>query len=442
MRWRMVLEEYNPELIYLPGRLNIVTDALSRLDFDDGIEDAQLNELLAFDESELPTTSYPLHYGLLQQEQRKDKLLQLQRQKTGFAVKQVRGGDKTYELIYHKDKILVPKTLQRRIVDWYHNQLCHPGINCTKRTIQQHFTWPKLHFDVERYCKTCHTCQLTKKNSKKYGKLPPKEAEATPWDILCVDLIGPYTIHRKGKTDLTLLCLTMIDPATGWFEVVETPNKQADTVANLIENNWLTRYPWPTKVISDRGGEFMAEVNAMLVNDYGIRAKRITTRNPQANALLERIHQTIGNMIRTFQVQSTDINENYPWTGILSATRFATRATVHTTTNATPMQLVFGRDVILNVKFNADWALIKERKQTMIYKNNERENAKQKTHTYEIGDEIVFESDNATKYGKNPFSGPHKILQVNDNGTLRIQRGRVINTINIRLARPYHNADP
>jgi hypothetical protein len=56
----MVLEEYNPELVYLPGRLNIVADALSRLDFDDGIEDAQLNELLAFDESELPLTSYPL----------------------------------------------------------------------------------------------------------------------------------------------------------------------------------------------------------------------------------------------------------------------------------------------------------------------------------------------------------------------------------------------
>jgi hypothetical protein len=42
----------------------------------------------------------------------------------------------------------------------------------------------------------------TKEKSKKYGWLPPKEAEATPWDKMCIDLIGPYTIRRKGKTDL------------------------------------------------------------------------------------------------------------------------------------------------------------------------------------------------------------------------------------------------
>ena len=32
MRWRVILEEYNPELIYLEGSKNIVADACSRLD--------------------------------------------------------------------------------------------------------------------------------------------------------------------------------------------------------------------------------------------------------------------------------------------------------------------------------------------------------------------------------------------------------------------------
>jgi hypothetical protein len=40
----------------------------------------------------------------------------------------------------------------------------------------------------------CAICQTQKKQSKKYGLLPEKEAEAMPWDRLCVDLISPYNI--------------------------------------------------------------------------------------------------------------------------------------------------------------------------------------------------------------------------------------------------------
>ena len=52
-----------------------------------------------------------------------------------------------------------------------------------------------------------------------YSQLPEKTAESDPWDVLCVDLIGPYTIKRKGHPALTVKCVTMIDPATGWFEI-------------------------------------------------------------------------------------------------------------------------------------------------------------------------------------------------------------------------------
>ena len=68
------------------------------------------------------------------------------------------------------------------------------------------------------------------------------------------------------------------------------------------------------------------------------------------------------------------------WNGILSAAMFALRATYHTTLQATPMQLVFGRDAILNTKFEANWKLIKERKQKLIQQNNLKENNKRIEH--------------------------------------------------------------
>jgi hypothetical protein len=63
--------------------------------------------------------------------------------------------------------------------------------------------------------------------------LPSKEAEAEPWERLCVDLIGPYTIKRKGLEPLQLWCLTMIDRARGWLEINELTNNKSITTANL-----------------------------------------------------------------------------------------------------------------------------------------------------------------------------------------------------------------
>jgi hypothetical protein len=76
---------------------------------------------------------------------------------------------------------------------------------------------------------TSPVCQLSKKERKKCGLLPPKQAEADPWVTVCMDLIGPFSIKNKSKTH-TLRALTTIDPATGWFEIVQATNKSATTI--------------------------------------------------------------------------------------------------------------------------------------------------------------------------------------------------------------------
>ena len=72
--------------------------------------------------------------------------------------------------------------------------------------------------------------------------------------------------------------------------------------------------------------------------------------------------------MRTFQLSEISLDEDSPWDGILASVMFATRATIHTTLQATPSQLVFGRDAILNTRFEADWNIIRQRKQKMSKK--------------------------------------------------------------------------
>ena len=90
---------------------------------------------------------------------------------------------------------MVPATLTTHLVNWYHTYLLHPGINRTEATTQQHFYWPDMRQDIRTILKKCSIYQIYKKTTKKYGRLLEKQAEAEPWERLCVDLIEPYTIN-------------------------------------------------------------------------------------------------------------------------------------------------------------------------------------------------------------------------------------------------------
>eukprot|EP00957_Ditylum_brightwellii_P093237 7099729-Ditylum_brightwellii.AAC.1 len=111
----------------------------------------------------------------------------------------------------------------------------------------------------------------------------------------------------------------MIDPATGWFKMAEMKIKCADVIANIIEQMWSNQYPWPTEVVLVRGTEFMPKFTEMIQRDYGVTKYPITAQNPQVNGIVERIHQTIGNMLHTFWVHSTKLDKEDPWLEILGA---------------------------------------------------------------------------------------------------------------------------
>jgi hypothetical protein len=122
---------------------------------------------------------------------------------------------------------------------------------------------------------------------------------------------------------------------------------------------------------------------------------------------------------------------------MLAATMFAVRATHHTTLQASPMQLVFGRDAILNIKYVSNWEHIRQRKQTRINENNKRENKSRRAHAYSLGDRILVKARKNSKH-KLEYDGPCEITQVNDNGTVRFQKGIVNGATSIRRIKPFH----
>jgi hypothetical protein len=186
-RWRLIVEEYGPEIVYLPGVHNIVADFLSRhpISMDSINEIHCIDEIFPIDDND----PFRLDFATISTHQQADARLQ-----------QIKQSNKDYEtciisrtpIIYLRNKIVVPQSLQRQIVDWYHTMLAHPGETRTIKTIKQHFHWQTLSHDIKQFIQTCQTCQHYKQQCKNYGHLPTKiQRNIKLWNAVHFDLIGP-----------------------------------------------------------------------------------------------------------------------------------------------------------------------------------------------------------------------------------------------------------
>ena len=130
----------------------------------------------------LPPNAFPISFKLIAKEQQKDSYLKKKKAQKHkkFCVKTFHGGEKDHLLDCYEHKIYVPKSLQSKLVEWYHIMLCHPGKTRTEERIRQRFHWSELRTEVHKHCKNYASCQMTKRVTQKYGHLPAKKVESTP----------------------------------------------------------------------------------------------------------------------------------------------------------------------------------------------------------------------------------------------------------------------
>jgi hypothetical protein len=120
-------------------------------------------------------------------------------------------------------RMIIPKLLQRCAVLWFHHYLQHPGHTRLEETMNATMYWKGMRTSIWSKTKSCRACQVNKKWRLKYRHLLPKTIITVPWRALCVGLIGPYTLKGKDGTVIDFMALTIINPTTRWFKIVELP---------------------------------------------------------------------------------------------------------------------------------------------------------------------------------------------------------------------------
>jgi hypothetical protein len=172
----------------------------------------------------------------------------------------------------------------------------------------------------------------------------------------------------------------MINPATSWFKMVELPtvtqettappagkgkkvtldkntkvaepyfDKSSAQISYLVYKTWFSRYPHCWYIICNNGSEFKLHFQS-LCDTYGIMHKPTSVKNPQVNAILERIYAVLGNMLRTSELNMAELVKASDINVILSDAAWAICSTYHTVLKASPGAAIFGRDMLFDIPF-------------------------------------------------------------------------------------------
>ena len=464
LRWRLFLEEFGAKYTYIEGKENVLADTFSRLPSKNIVVDHPKNAkykdqadnfFSIIDDDDLletylnlpaPNVKNPLNMKYIHENQAVDARLNQRRQQhpDQYPIKTI---DNLPIICYRETitapqnnwKICIPTTLIEELIEWFHLLLGHAGATKLYHSIRPMFYHPHLKRVIDNF--KCDVCQRHKLQGPGYGLLPPRTARFAPWEEVHIDLVGPWPV-KVGDKELMFQALTCIDPVTNLVDIIRVDNKYPAHVQQKFQNCWLSRYPWPKRCVHDQGGEFTGWEFQQLLEQCNIISRPITALNPQSNSICERMHQTMGNILRTLlhghpinnAQDANDIVDN-----ALATTMHALRAGVSRTLNYnSPGALAFRRDMFLNIPLEADLHALHQRRQLLIDENLRKTNAKRREHNYNIGDYAFIVPKKGQRKLNPKTTGPFKITELFTNGTVRIQRTPVVSErINIRRLVPH-----
>ena len=446
LHWRLLVEEFAPKFEYLPGPKNVVADQLSRLPLSPLEEKldltslhSKLHECLMYYPNDIHV--FPLSFPRVREAQQTDPVILALLQQGIYAVENFANVDLITHHVNGRRKIVLPAALHDDAIAWYHLVLGHVGSNRLIQTLTAFFYIPDLQSKVNEYISKCDSCQRNKAQARGYGHLPPRVDISIPWEEIAIDTIGPWTLDVPGVGRLQIKALTVVDTCTTLSELVRVENGTAAHAGFKLEQCWLSRYPRPLRCIHDPGLEFVGADFQAILHQLDIQPVPTTVKNPQANAICERMHKTVGDMLRTYlrEAPPTNIASAYDAIdSVLAAAQRALRTCVHRTFGVSPGTLVFHRDMLLPIPVAADYEMIRARRQAVIDDNARRANSRRFFKDYNVGDEVLLHQYKPAKMQERA-TGPFPVTQVHVNGTVTIQRSQnVFERVNVRRIRPYN----
>jgi hypothetical protein len=166
--------------------------------------------------------------------------------------------------------------------------------------------------------------------------------------------------------------------------------------------------------------------------------KPTSVTNPQANAILERIHAVLGNILRTSELDMAKTVKASDIDVFLSDATWAIHSTYHAVLKASSGAAIFGQDMLFDIPFIADWQKIGEHRQQLTDLDNACENKGRIDYDYKVGQKVLLRKEGILRNAESRWhKKPWLITSVHTNGTITVQRGNKIDRMNIQRVKPF-----
>jgi len=248
-------------------------------------------------------------------------------------------------LYFYREEFLpvlcIPRSLHKNrrltemILTQAHETLGHAGTERTLKYVQRSYWWSTLSSDVDKFCRSCGTCQAVKPSTQlPMGLLHTLLVPTQPWESIAMDFIGPLPPSANGENFLWVI----MDRLTSLIHLIaiKTSTDAAELAHQYIQE--IVRLHGIAKsIFSDRDprftSKFWTEVNRIL----GTQLLMSTAFHPQTDGATERTNRTVNAMLRA--VVNPDQSD---WVEKLPMVEFAVNSSMNKSTGYAPFDLTFG----------------------------------------------------------------------------------------------------
>jgi len=184
-------------------------------------------------------------------------------------------------------------------------------------------------------------CQLFT-GKQRVPALPPIlvkiEAPFQQWGL---DFIGEIHPHSSAQHKWIL---TATNYFTTWVEVIPTRNATDSVVIGFLEDNILSRFGCPRKIVIDNVQAFKSMAMIIFCQKYNIILGHSTAYYPQGNGLTESSNKTLITVIKKVLTKNKKALHTH-----LKYALWANRISTKRSIGISPFHMVYGTDVILPI---------------------------------------------------------------------------------------------
>jgi transposase InsO family protein len=234
--------------------------------------------------------------------------------------------------------LFVPKPEERvSLVKQMHEDLGHFGEQRTLAEIRCRYFWHNRTADVKAVIRRCQQRQLVRSSGN--IRSGDEQLKSIPvcdlFHRVALDTAGPLPETTSGNKYI----LVAIDHYSKWCEAKAVADHGAKMAARFLEDEIICRYGVPKFVLTNNGGEWAAEFDAMC-KDYGIQHQRTAPQWPQCNGMAERMIKTIKHGITVLAATPANMD---CWDQQLAKVLFGYRCGIQTSTKFSPFMILTGR---------------------------------------------------------------------------------------------------